>query len=237
MLKVNELDAYYGHLHVLRKISLYVDNGELVTLIGANGAGKSTFVMSVSGMIKRISGTIEFEGTNISKLPPHYIVKLGIIQIPQGRLLFPEMTVLENLELGTRQATNIKGKMLEQKLGEVFDLFEVLGERKAQKAGTLSGGEQQMLAIARGLMGNPKLLILDEPSFGLAPIVILALGRVISELNTRGLSILLIEQNAHLALELASRGYIMQSGAIVASGKTSDLAQHDIVKRAYFGQS
>lgn len=237
MLKVNELDTYYGNLQILRRISLEVNDGELVTLIGANGAGKTTFLMAVSGMIKRTFGTIEFAGTSIDKLLPHIIVRLGIVQVPQGRLLFPQMTVLENLELGARQATDIKSKSLEQKLEEIFSLFEVLGKRRKQRAGTLSGGEQQMLAIARGLMGSPKLLMLDEPSFGLAPIVVLELGRVISDLNARGLSILLVEQNAHLALELASRGYVLQSGAIVASGKTSDLARSDVVKRAYLGQT
>ena len=235
MLKVNELDTYYGPLQILRKVSLHVDDGELVTLIGANGAGKSTFLMAVSGLIKKTFGTIEFTGTSIDKLPPHVIVRLGIVQVPQGRLLFPLMTVLENLEIGARQATDIESKSLEQRLEEIFSLFEVLGERRKQRAGTLSGGEQQMLAIARGLMGSPKLLMLDEPSFGLAPIFVLALGRVISDLNARGLSILLIEQNAHLALELASRGYVLQSGAIVASGKTSDLARSEVVKRAYLG--
>ncbi|MBA7518624.1 High-affinity branched-chain amino acid transport ATP-binding protein LivF [subsurface metagenome] len=235
MLKVNELDTYYGNLQILRKISLEVNDGELVTLIGANGAGKSTFLMAVSGMIKQTFGTIEFAGTSIDKLLPHIIVRLGIVQVPQGRLLFPKMTVLENLEIGARQATDIKSKSLEQRLEEVFSLFKVLRERRKQRAGTLSGGEQQMLAIARGLMGSPKLLMLDEPSFGLAPIIVLALGRVISDLNARGLSILLVEQNAHLALELASRGYVLQSGAIVASGKTSELARSEIVKRAYLG--
>ena len=237
MLKVNELDTYYGNLQILRKVSLEVNDGELVTLIGANGAGKSTFLMAVSGIIKQTFGTIEFMGTRIDKLLPHIIVRLGIVQVPQGRLLFPQMTVLENLELGARQATDIKSKSLEQRLEEVFSLFKVLGERRKQKTGTLSGGEQQMLAIARGLMGSPKLMMLDEPSFGLAPIIVLALGRVISDLNARGLSILLVEQNAHLALELASRGYVLQSGAIVASGKASDLAQSDVVKRAYLGQT
>lgn len=235
MLKVNELDTYYGNLQILRKVSLEVNDGELVTLIGANGAGKSTFLMAVSGMIKQTFGTIEFTGTRIDKLLPHIIVRLGIVQVPQGRLLFPQMTVLENLEIGARQATDLKSKSMEQRLEEVFSLFEVLGERRKQRAGTLSGGEQQMLAIARGLMGSPKLLMLDEPSFGLAPIIVLALGRVISDLNARGLPILLVEQNAHLALDLASRGYVLQSGAIVASGETSDLARSEVVKRAYLG--
>jgi len=235
MLKVKDLDAYYDNLKILRKVSLEVKEGELVTLIGANGAGKSTFLMSVSGMIKKTSGTIEFRGTSIYKLPPHLIVKSGVIQVPQNRLIFPQMTVFENLEIGTRQAQDMKEKSMQQKMDEVFCLFNVLSQRKQQKAGTLSGGEQQMLAIARGLMGNPKLLLLDEPSLGLSPIMVGALGEVISDLNTKGLSILLVEQNAHLALELASRGYVLQSGAIVASGKASDLARSEIVKRAYLG--
>jgi branched-chain amino acid transport system ATP-binding protein len=236
MLNVSELDTYYGNLQILRKVSLHVDSGQLVTLIGANGAGKSTFLMAVSGLIKKTAGIIEFGGTNISKLPPHVIVRHGVIQVPQGRLLFPQMTVQENLELGARQVTDIKTKSIEQRFEEVFDLFKVLGMRRKQKAGTLSGGQQQMLAIARALMGNPKLLTLDEPSFGLAPIVILELGRVISHLNAKGLSILVVEQNAHLGLELASEGYVMESGVIVGSGKTADLAQSDVVKRAYLGQ-
>jgi len=237
MLKVNDLDTYYGNLQILRKLSLEVNDGELVTLIGANGAGKSTFLMAVSGMIKQKFGAIEFMGTRIDKLQTHIIVRLGIVQVPQGRLLFPQMTVLENLELGARQSKDTKNKSLEQKLEEVFTLFKVLGERRKQRAGTLSGGEQQMLAIARGLMGSPKLMMLDEPSFGLAPIIVLALGRVISDLNAKGLSILLVEQNAHLALEIANRGYVLQSGAIVASGKASELAQSDVVKRAYLGRT
>ncbi len=235
MLKVDSLDAYYGRLQVLREVSLEVNEGELVTLIGANGAGKTTLLMSVSGIVERTFGTIDFMGKNISRLPAHTIVGQGIIQVPQGRLLFSDMTVSENLELGVRRNTSNQTKSLEQKLEEVYGLFEMLGNRKNQQAGTLSGGEQQMLAIGRALMGKPKLLLLDEPSFGLAPIMVEMLAEVISDLHSQGLAILLVEQNAHLALELADRGYVLQSGAIVASGRASELAKSEIVKTAYLG--
>ena len=237
MLKVKDLNAYYGNLNVLRGISLEVHEHELVTLIGANGAGKSTFLMAVSGMIKRTSGAIDFENTRISDLNPHLIVGLGLIHVPQERLLFPRMTVLENLEIGTRQARDKKEKSMQQRLDGVYDTFEVLRKKKRQMAGTLSGGEQQMLAIARGLMGSPKLLLLDEPSFGLAPILVKALERIFSELHKGGLSILLVEQNAILALGLADRGYVLQSGNMVAEGKASNLAENEVVKRAYLGGS
>ncbi len=235
MLKVNALDAYYGRLQVLRGLSLEVNEGELVTLIGANGAGKTTFLMAVCGIMERTAGTIEFMGTRIDKLPSHIIVSRGIVQVPQGRLLFPDMTVSDNLVLGARRATDIKSKSMEQRLEEVFGLFKVLGERKNQKAGTLSGGEQQMLAIARALMGSPRLLLMDEPSFGLAPIIVERLAQVISDLHKSGLTILLVEQNAYLALELADRGYVIESGAITISGKSSELLQSDLVKKAYLG--
>lgn len=235
VLKVSDLDAFYGRLQVLRKVSLEVNSGELVTLIGANGAGKTTFLMSVCGMVKRTYGSIEFMGAKIHKLPPHAIVGMGVVQVPQGRLLFPEMTVGENLELGAHRAADIKIKVLQQRLEEVFGLFAALGERMNQRAGTLSGGEQQMLAIGRALMGSPKLLMLDEPSFGLAPIMVEMLGNVIHDLHKRGLPILLVEQNAHLALELADRCYVLQSGSIVACGKASELAEREVVKEAYLG--
>lgn len=234
MLKIYDLDAYYGHLQVLHKVSLEVNEGELVTFIGANGAGKTTLLMSICGMVKQISGAIEFMGRRINALPPHIIVSLGIIQVPQERLLFSQMTVAENLELGTRQA-DLKTKSLEQRLEEVYNLFEVLRTRRDQKAGTLSGGEQTMLAIARGLMVGPKLLLLDEPSSALAPIIVEMLAETIDNIHKKGLTIVLVEQDAHLALELADRGYVLQSGAIVASGNTSELAQSEKVKQAYLG--
>ena len=235
MFNVTELDAYYGNVQILRKVSLNVQEKELVTLIGANGAGKSTVLMSISGIIKKTSGVIDFQGTRIDHLLPHLIVRTGIIHVPQNRLIFPQMTVLENLEIGTRQVQDIKIKNMQQRLNEVFSIFKVLSERKNQNAGTLSGGEQQMLAIARGLMGSPKFFLLDEPSLGLAPIMVKALGQVISDLHSKGLSILLVEQNANLALKLASRGYVLQSGAIVANGISSELAQSEVVRKAYLG--
>jgi branched-chain amino acid transport system ATP-binding protein len=233
MLKITDLDVHYGSLQVLRSISVNIEENELVTLIGSNGAGKSTLMMTISGILKPTQGAIHFLGNRIDKMLPHRIVKLGIIQVPQGRLLFPKMTVIENLEIGTRQAKDIQYKSLDQKLEEVFSIFTVLGERRKQRAGTLSGGEQQMLAIARALMGSPELLMLDEPSFGLAPIIILELGRVIRNLNARGLSMLLVEQNAYLALELATRGYVLRSSAIVVSGTANELKKSDLVKQAY----
>ena len=235
MLKVNNLNAYYGNLNVLRDINLEVHEKELVTLIGANGAGKSTFLMAVSGMLKRTSGTIDFENTRISGLQPHLIVGMGLIHVPQERHLFPEMTVLENLEMGARQARDKKEKSMQQRLKDVFNIFELLGHRKNQLAGTMSGGEQQMLAIARGLMGSPRLLLLDEPSFGLAPIIVKELEQVLRGLHKGGLSILLVEQNAKMALGLADRGYVLQSGNMVASGPACDLVKNEVVKRAYLG--
>jgi branched-chain amino acid transport system ATP-binding protein len=235
MLKVSALNTYYGHQQILRDVSLEVNDGELVTLIGANGNGKSTLLMAISGMIKKCFGTIEFRGTRIDGLTSNTIVRLGIIQVPQGRLLFPDMTVLENLELGTRGVTDFKRKSMKQSLEEVFGLFKVLYNRRRQKAGTLSGGEQQMLAIARGLMGRPRLLMLDEPSFGLSPIMVEEVGRVLKDLHETGLSILLVEQNAYLALELADRGYVLESGTIVASGKACELAESQEVRTAYLG--
>jgi len=237
MLSIKDLDTYYGHLQILQKISLQIDDGELVTILGANGAGKTTLLMAISGMVKRRYGSIEFLGREMIRLPAHVIVRQGIVHVPQGRHIFPNMTVLENLEIGARQATDMKSKSMEQRLEEAFSLFEVLGERRKQNAGMLSGGEQQMLAIARGLMVNPKLLMLDEPSFGLAPIMVLELGRVISDLNARGLSILLVEQNTYLALGIATRGYVLQSGSIVASGEASELRGSEVVKQAYLGET
>lgn len=233
MLKVRNLDVYYGNLQALSGVSLDVNEGELVAFIGANGAGKTTFLMTVSGIIKPTSGTIEFLGTRLDKLPPHTIVSLGIAHIPQGRQLFPEMTVLENLELGAYRSGSAKG--IERKLREIYSYFEVLGERRNQKAATLSGGEQQMLAIGRALMASPKLLLLDEPSSGLSPIVTKNVAEIIDNLHREGLAILLVEQNAYLALELADRGYVLETGHVVAYGKTSDLLQTEVIKRAYLG--
>lgn len=233
MLKVKDLNVHYGSIQALREVSLDANEGELVALIGANGAGKTTFLMTLSGIIKQTSGTIEFMGAKLDKLPSHSIVSLGIAHVPQEKHLFPEMTVSENLELGAYRSKNVKG--MEQKLREVHSYFEVLRERRNQKAGTLSGGEQQMLAIGRALMVSPKLLLLDEPSSGLSPLIVENLARIISNLHREGLTILLVEQNAYLALDLADRGYVLESGHVVASGKAHDLLQTELVKKAYLG--
>lgn len=233
MFRVRDLDVYYGAVQALKGISIDISEGELVTIIGANGAGKTTFLMAVSGIIKPTSGSIEFLGTRIDKLPSHDIVSLGIIQVPQGGLIFPEMTVLENLELGAYRATDTQ--MMEKKLEEIYSHFQVLRERKKQKAGTLSGGERQMLAIGRALMASPKLLLLDEPSAGLAPLVVKEMAEVISALHEKGLSMLLVEQHVELALSLADRGYVLENGSLIASGSASDLAENDLVKRTYLG--
>ena len=230
MLKVTNLDVRYGKFQVLREISLDVKEGELVTLIGSNGAGKTTLLLALSGLIKPTSGEIEFLGIRSEKLPPHKLVRLGLIQVPQGRMLFPEMTVLENLEMGA-SSTGTKESML----GQVYRYFEVLAERKDQKAGTLSGGEQQMLAIGRALMTKPKLLLLDEPSSGLSPVIVQRLSDIIRKLHEEGMPMLLVEQNASMALRLADRGYLLQSGSLVASGTASELSQSDLVKRVYLG--
>jgi len=230
MLKVNDLDVPYGMLQILRKVSLDVKGGELVTLIGSNGAGKTTLLLAISGLIKQTSGEIEFLGIRIENLPPHKIVRLGLAQVPQGRMLFPEMTVLENLEMGVITDTKAE-EMFEQ----IYTYFPVLIERKYQKAGTLSGGEQQMLAIARPLMGNPKMLLLDEPTTGLSPLVAQMVADIISNLHREGLTILLVEQDALIALRLADRAYLLQTGSLVAAGTPSELLQSDQVRKVYLG--
>jgi len=233
MLRVRDLCVQYGRAEALRRVSLDVNEGELVSLLGANGAGKTTFLMAVSGIVKPTAGTIEFQGTRIDKLPSHKIVSLGIAHVPQGRHLFPHMTVMENLELGGYQSSTPADK--EQMLHRIFSYFEVLRERQNQEAGTLSGGEQQMLAMGRGLMLGPKLLLLDEPSLGLAPIVVERLAEMISNLHKQGLTILLVEQNAYIALELADRGYVLENGEVITSGRGCDLLESQLVKRAYLG--
>jgi branched-chain amino acid transport system ATP-binding protein len=235
MLQVRNLDAGYGNLQILRDISLDLNEGEMVTIIGANGAGKTTLLMAICGVLRPKAGSISFLGTRIDEMQAHDIAKLGMLQVPQGRMLFPDMTVMENLELWYHQTERSKGKDIKVKLAEIFSYFEVLGRRKGQRAGTLSGGEQQMLAVARALMASPKLLILDEISFGLSPLLVENLGQIILDLHKSGLNILLVEQNAYLALELADRGYVMETGSIVASGTTAELAQSDMVKKSFLG--
>jgi branched-chain amino acid transport system ATP-binding protein len=234
MLSVKNLNVYYGNVQALWDICIEVNEGEIVTLIGANGAGKTTFIMTVSGIIKPRSGAIEYCGTPIEGLKPHRIIALGIAQVPQGRHLFPEMTVSENLELGAY--TSRKNGEIGRRFDEVYGFFEILRERRHEKAGRLSGGQQQMLAFGRALMSKARLLLLDEPSAGLAPIMVKELARIIKKLRAeKGLTTLIVEQNAVLALEMADRGYVLESGRMVASGKASDLSTSEIVKRAYLG--
>jgi branched-chain amino acid transport system ATP-binding protein len=233
MLKVENLNVYYKNIHVLKGVSIAVREGELVTVIGSNGAGKSTFLMTLCGVIKPASGTIEFLGTSLDKLPPHRIFSLGMAQVPQDGGLFSDMTVLENLRQGAYRSPAVKD--MGQKLEEIYGYFPVLTQRKNQRVGTLSGGERQMLAIGRALMASPRLLILDEPGSGLAPLIVENLAEIIDHLHKQGLTILLVEQNAYLALELADRGFVLENGHIVMSGEASDLLQNEQVKKAYLG--
>ncbi|MDE0708824.1 MAG: ABC transporter ATP-binding protein [bacterium] len=233
MLEISSLDVSYGRVQVLFDVSITVPEGELVTVIGANGAGKTTLLLTVSGVLKPQSGSIRFEGREIDNLPPHEIVGLGVGHVPQGKELFPAMTVLENLEMGAHMVR--RQDELEERLERAFESFPRLSERARQRAGTLSGGEQQMLAIARDLMAKPRLLLLDEPSAGLAPIIVDHLAEIILGMNRSGLTVLLVEQNAFLALELARKAYVMESGRVVESGDTEVVMESDLVRRAYLG--
>ena len=230
MLDVSGLSAWYGNLQVLWDVSLHVDGGEIVTLLGPNGAGKTTLVQSIFGYIPKISGSIRFQGTEIAGRPPYDVVGLGLGMVPEKRELFPKMTVMENLELGA----HLRGRA-GREAAEIFSLFPVLSERKDQLAGTLSGGEQQMLAIGRCLMGGPSLMVLDEPSLGLSPLLVTTVLDTVKALNDRGLTILLVEQNVQHALEISDRGYILENGRIAASGMAADLMRDDHVKEAYLG--
>ena len=232
MLDIKDIHTYYGHIHALKGISIEVNQGEVVTLIGSNGAGKSTTLKTISGLLHPASGEITLNGKRISGTPAHEIVALGVVQSPEGRRVFPRMTVLENLEMGAFS----KGKVDSADLDRVFELFPRLKERIAQKAGTLSGGEQQMLAIGRALMAHPALLLLDEPSMGLSPILVEAIFEIIKEINSQGTTVLLVEQNALMALAVAHRGYVMQTGSIVLSDNAASLMQNDMVRKAYLGE-
>ena len=233
MLKIDNIDVYYGAIHALKGISLEVNEGEIVTLIGANGAGKSTTLRTISGLLKPKTGSITFLGQSIAGVRAHEIVKKGISQVPEGRRVFAEMTVMENLDLGAFVRKDKAG--IQQDLKHVFELFPRLEERKNQSAGTLSGGEQQMLAMGRALMSRPKLLLLDEPSMGLAPLLIKEIFNIIVDINKSGTTVLLVEQNANIALSIANRAYVLETGRITLSGKAQDLAASEDVRKAYLG--
>jgi branched-chain amino acid transport system ATP-binding protein len=236
LLEIDNIHSYYGHIHALKGISLKVNEGEIVTLIGSNGAGKSTALRTISGMMHPKKGKILFEGKDISKKEPHQIVYSGMVHVPEGRGIFPTLTVKENLEMGAFTLND--SQLVEERMEYGFKLFPRLKERIDQFGGTLSGGEQQMLAIARGLMMDPHLLMLDEPSMGLAPILVELIFDIIKELNdTRGTTILLVEQNALMALSIAHRGYVMQTGEITVSDTASNLRDNEEVQKAYLGVS
>ena len=232
ILKVENMNVYYGAIHAIKGISFHVDQGEVVTLIGANGAGKSTTLQTVSGLLRSRTGSIQFCGENISNVPSHKIVEKGLAQVPEGRRIFLQMSVEENLEIGayTQSAAGVDAD-----LEKVYAQFPRLKERRRQIAGTLSGGEQQMLAIGRALMSHPRLLMLDEPSMGLAPILVEQIFDIIRQLHKEGTTILLVEQNAQMALSVADRAYVMETGKITLSGTGAELAASDEVKKAYLG--
>ncbi|MBR6713154.1 MAG: ABC transporter ATP-binding protein [Selenomonadaceae bacterium] len=233
MLEVKDINVYYGAIHAIKGISLAVEEGEIVTLIGANGAGKSTTLRTISGLLKPKTGEINFLGKNIAGMPAHKIVREGISQVPEGRRIFAEMTVQENLELGAFTRTDKEEIQNDFKM--VFGRFPRLEERKAQLAGTLSGGEQQMLAMGRALMSRPKLLLLDEPSMGLAPLLIREIFSIIADINKTGTTVLLVEQNANMALSIANRAYVLETGRITISGDAKELAASEDIRKAYLG--
>jgi branched-chain amino acid transport system ATP-binding protein len=233
MLRLEDVSVSYGMIDALKGVSLNIERGEIVALIGANGAGKSTTLMSISGISALRSGKIWYEGSTISGWPAHKIVQMGVSQVPEGRRIFPRMTVRENLEIG---AFSRDKQELTNDLGRIFEMFPVLSERSTQLGGTLSGGEQQMLAIGRALMSRPRLLLLDEPSLGLAPIIVSRIFKIIKEINQQGTTILLVEQNAKAALRLAHRAYVMETGKIVMQGEASILEKDPGIKKAYLGE-
>lgn len=233
MLKIEDINVFYGAIHAIKGVSLEVNQGEIVTLIGANGAGKSTILRTVSGLLKPKEGTISFEDSVISGMPAHEIVAKGISQVPEGRRIFAEMTVMENLELGAFTRKDKAG--IKEDLEVVFTRFPRLKERMTQDAGTLSGGEQQMLAMGRALMSRPRLLLLDEPSMGLAPLLIKEIFNIIVDINKAGTTVLLVEQNANMALSIAHRAYVLETGRITLSGNAKELAASEDVRKAYLG--
>jgi len=235
LLEVKNVHTYYGHIHALKDLSLFVDKGEIVTLIGANGAGKSTTLNTLSGLLKPRQGSIQFEGEELTRHRPHEIVEKGVVQVPEGRRIFGRLTVTENLEMGAFACRD--QKLNNTNLGRVFALFPRLKERSKQVAGTLSGGEQQMLATGRALMANPRLMLLDEPSMGLAPVLVDSIFDTIKQLHAGGTTILLVEQNARMALLVAGRGYVLQTGVVLLSDTAQNLRQNEMVRKSYMGEA
>ncbi|MCU0591586.1 MAG: ABC transporter ATP-binding protein [Desulfobacterales bacterium] len=235
LLELNNVHTYYGNIHALKGISVTVDKGEVVSLIGSNGAGKTTILKTISGVLRPKEGTITLEGRRIDRVPAHDIVTIGICQAPEGRRIFPRLTTLENLEMGAFHRTDKPG--IQQDLERVFELFPRLKERRTQQGGTLSGGEQQMLAIGRALMSRPRILLLDEPSMGLSPVLVEAIFQIIQDIHSQGITILLVEQNALMALQVATRGYVLQTGRVVLHDSAENLSENEMVRKAYLGES
>jgi branched-chain amino acid transport system ATP-binding protein len=234
LLKLDNIHSYYGHIHALKGVSITVDEGEIVTLIGSNGAGKSTTLRTISGLLTPRQGQVLLRDQRIDRMPPHEIVKLGISQAPEGRRIFPRLTVLENLEMGAYIHKSDTSKYQED-LDRVFTLFPRLRERVEQLGGTLSGGEQQMLAIARALMTRPRVMLLDEPSMGLAPVLVEQIFEIVKQINEQGTTVLLVEQNALMSLAIAHRGYVLQTGQIVLEDHAARLSKNEMVQKAYLG--
>lgn len=235
MLEVENVHAYYGKIHALKDISLSVEKGEIVTLIGGNGAGKSSTLRTISGLLRPRTGKIRMDGEDLTNLLPHVIVTKGIVQVPEGRRIFGQLTVMENLDMGAFTCRD--DKLTKKNLDRVFRLFPRLNERRRQVAGTLSGGEQQMLAMGRALMANPEVLLLDEPSMGLAPVLVDDIFDTIEKLNAGGATILLVEQNARMALQIAGRGYVIQTGVVMLSDTAENLQKNEMVRKAYMGET
>jgi len=235
LFELHNIHTYYGNIHALKGISVTVDKGEIVTLIGSNGAGKTTTLKTISGVLQPKEGTITLEGRRIDRTPAHDIVALGICQAPEGRRIFPRLTTLENLEMGAFHRSDKTG--IQQDMERVFGLFPRVKERRSQQGGTLSGGEQQMLAIGRALMSRPRILLLDEPSMGLSPVLVETIFQIIQDIHAQGTTILLVEQNALMALQVASRGYVLQTGRIVLHDSAENLSENEMVRKAYLGES
>ncbi|MBI1752815.1 MAG: ABC transporter ATP-binding protein [Acidobacteria bacterium] len=233
MLRVEKLNFAYGDLKVLWDVDLEVNEGEIVTVVGANGAGKSTTLKNISGLVKPASGSLSFQGRDLTRMQPHQVVEAGLVQVPEGRRIFPEMTVMENLRMGSYVKATRADR--QKNIDWVFELFPRLRERERQLGGTMSGGEQQMLAIARGLMANPKVLLLDEPSLGLSPLLVKNIFDIIIGINRQGVTILLVEQNVYQSLRVSHRAYVMETGRVVLTGKGDELLNNDHVKKAFLG--